>query len=164
MLNKVQQLTVNDYRLFFMDYSGRIQVVDVQRTPNPSSSAISFPALTQLYYAINQNTAINYVFSEFPTLQMHTNYTASYYSLLDPYGNSLDYFKFIFDNQIVITVQVNALTFSVYSYDEPNSVIANATASLGGYLPLLTLTDPIYLSVYNALITSYPFLQYKTVQ
>lgn len=48
---------------------------------------------------------------------MHTNYTASYYSLLDAYGNSLDYFKFIFDNQIVITIQVNGLTFSVYSYN-----------------------------------------------
>jgi hypothetical protein len=29
---------------------------------------------------------------------------------------------------------------------------------------LLSLNDPLYLSVYNALIVNYPFLQYKNVQ
>jgi hypothetical protein len=164
LLNKVQQFSSNDFRLFFLDFSGRIEVVDVQRTTNFSSPYRTFTALTQLYYEINQDTVINYVFSEFPTLQMHVDYTVSYYSLLDGYGNSIDYFKFIFDNQIVVTVQVNGLDFSLYSYNEPDSVVANATAQLGGFLPLLTLADPIYLSVYNSLIANYPFLQYKTVQ
>jgi hypothetical protein len=89
----------------------------VQRTVNISSTFRTFTSLTQLFYVINQDTVINYVFSEFPTLQMHQNYTASTYTLLDANGNSIDYFKFIFDNQIVITVQVNGLTFSVYSYN-----------------------------------------------
>lgn len=63
-----------------------------------------------------------------------------------------------------MTVQINGLTFSLYSYSEPDSVIATATAQLGGFLPLLTFTDPIYVGVYNALIANYPFLQYKNVQ
>lgn len=63
LLNKVQQLSSNDYRLFFLDFSGRIEVMDVQRTPNPSSPLLTFTTLTQLYYAINQDTVINYVFS-----------------------------------------------------------------------------------------------------
>jgi hypothetical protein len=163
LLNKVQQFSSNDYRLFYLDFTGRIEVLDVQRTLNLTSPYRTFTTLTQLYYVINQDTVINYVFSEFPNLQMHQNYTASTYSLLDGSGNSIDYFKFIFDNQIVITIQVNGLTFSVYSYDEPDSAVANSTAQLGGFLPLLTLTDPLYISVYNSLITNYPFLQYKNV-
>ncbi len=31
-------------------------------------------------------------------------------------------------------------------------------------MPLLTLNDPLYTAVYNALITNYPFLQYKSVK
>lgn len=71
LLNKVQQFTSNDYRLFFLDFTGRIEVVDVQRTTNLTSPYRTFTTLTQLYYEINQDTVINYVFSEFPTLQMH---------------------------------------------------------------------------------------------
>jgi hypothetical protein len=43
-------------------------------------------------------------------------------------------------------------------------MIAVATAQLGGYMLLTSLNDPLYLSVYNALIANYPFLQYKNVQ
>lgn len=164
LLNKVQQLSTNDYRLFFLDFTGRINVLDVQRAVNLSSAVRTFTSLTQLYYVINQDTVLNYVFSEFPTLQMHQNYTASTYSLLDGYDNSIDYFKFIFDNQIVITIQVNGLAFSVYSYDQPNSAVAVSTSQLGGFLPLLALTDALYLSVYSALLLKYPFLQHKNVQ
>lgn len=39
-----------------------------------------------------------------------------------------------------------------------------ATAQLGGYKLLTSLNDPLYLSVYNALIAKYPFLQHKNVQ
>jgi hypothetical protein len=164
LLNKVQQLSPNDYRLFYLDFAGNIEVLDVQRTANLTSTFRTFTTLTQLFYVINQDTVINYVFCQFPTLQMHLNYTASTYSLLDGSGNSIDYFKFIFDNQIVITVQVNGLAFSVYTYNEPDTAVAASTAQLGGFLPLLTLTDPLYLSLYAAIIANYPFLQYKNVQ
>jgi hypothetical protein len=164
LLNKVQQLSTNDYRLFYMDFTGKMQVVDVQRTANLSSTLRTFTTLTQLFYVVNQDTVINYVFFEFPTLQMHQNYTTSTYSLLDSGGNSIDYFKFIFDNQIVITIQVNGLAFSVYTYNEPDALVAASTAQLGGFLPLLSLTDSLYLSVYNALLTNYPFLHHKNVQ
>lgn len=116
LLNKVQQLSNNDYRLFYLDFSGKIQVLDVQRSVNLSSPFRTFTSLRQLFYVVNQDTVLNYVFSEFPTLQMHQDYTASSYSLLDADGNSIDYFKFIFGNQIVITIQVDGLTFSVFSY------------------------------------------------
>jgi hypothetical protein len=112
---------------------------------------------------------INYVFSEFPNLQLYDTYTASYYTLYDIYDNSIDYFKFIFDNQVVVIIQVNGLSFSVESYQEPDSIAAatNASAILnlpGGYLPFLTLTDPLYLSVYNYLLSKYAYLAYKNVQ
>lgn len=71
VLNKVQQFTSNDYRLFYLDFTGRIQVMDVQRTPNLTSVYRTFATLTQLYYEINQDTVINYVFSVFPNLQLY---------------------------------------------------------------------------------------------
>ena len=49
ILNKVQQLNNNDYRLFFLDFQGRIDVFDVQKTPGQSNSIV-FTTLTQLYY------------------------------------------------------------------------------------------------------------------
>jgi hypothetical protein len=53
LLNKIQQFTSNDYRLFFLDFAGNIEVIDVQRTPNLSSAYRTFADLTQLYYEIN---------------------------------------------------------------------------------------------------------------
>lgn len=50
ILNKIQQLSSNDYRLFYLDFSGKIQVIDVQRTLNISSTFRTFTTLTQLYY------------------------------------------------------------------------------------------------------------------
>lgn len=71
VLNKVQLLSNNDYRLFYLDFTGKIQVMDVQRTPNITSVYRTFTTLTQLYYEINQDTVINYVFSVFPNLQLY---------------------------------------------------------------------------------------------
>lgn len=167
VLNKVQQFSSNDYRLFYLDFTGRIQVMDVQRTPNLTSVYRTFPTLTQLYYEINQDTVINYVFSVFPNLQLYENYTASYYSIEDSLGNFVDYFKFIFDNQVVVIISVTGLDFSLYSYQEPDSVSSNPAATLNlppGYLPLLTLTDPSYLNSYAYLLLRYPFLAYKNVE
>ncbi len=49
ILNKVQQLNSNDYRLFFLDFKGKIDVLDVQKAPGQSNSVV-FTTLTQLYY------------------------------------------------------------------------------------------------------------------
>jgi hypothetical protein len=49
ILNKVQQLSNNDYRLFFLDFKGKIDVLDVQKVPG-QSNLIVFTTLTQLYY------------------------------------------------------------------------------------------------------------------
>ena len=83
MLNKVQQMSSNDYRLFFINFSGAILVVDVQRVTNTSSPNLSFLSLTELFYQINQGTVINYVFSLFPKLQLNSNYTVNYYTIFD---------------------------------------------------------------------------------
>ena len=167
VLNKVQQFSSNDYRLFYLDFTGRIQVMDVQRTPNLTSIYRTFSTLTQLYYEINQDTVINYVFSVFPSLQLYENYTASYYSLDNGLGNIVDYFKFIFDNHVVVIISVTGLDFALYSYQEPDSVSVNAAATMNlppGYLPLLSLTDPSYLCSYAYLLLRYPFLVYKNVE
>lgn len=107
------------------------------------------------------------MFSEFPYLQNYQNYTASYYTLVDSNNISTDYFKFIFDNQVVVVIAVCGLNFSLFSYQEPDSISTDPAATLnipGGYLPLLTLTDPIYLSAYSFLVSNYPFLIYKNVE
>ena len=91
-------------------------------------------------------------------------YTASYYSLFDQAGNELDYFKFIFDNQIIVIVQISGLTFSLYSYEEPDPSGPAQPNPVGGYLPLLKLTDPIYLKALAALTKKYTFLSNKNVE
>ena len=96
-------------------------------------------------------------------MQQRQTYVASYYTLLDVNSNPIDYFKFIFDNQVIVIIQVNGLDFSLNSYQEPNNVNTTTPSPSACYLPLLILTDPIYLVVYNLLISKYPFLAYKYV-
>jgi hypothetical protein len=76
----------------------------------------------------------------------------------------LDYFKFIFDNQIIVIVQISGLTFSLYSYEEPDPSGPAQPNPVGGYLPLLKLTDPIYLKALSALTKKYTFLSNKNVE
>ena len=101
VLNKVQQQSSNDYRLFYINFDGSIFVIDAQRTTNPSSPNLSFLTLTQIYYQINQDTVLNYVFSLFPNLQLHNNYTVNFYSTINPLGNSSDFYKFVFDSKVI---------------------------------------------------------------
>ena len=68
ILNEAQQLSSNDYRLFYMSFGGAMYVQDIQRTANTTSSNWVFPNLTQLYYQVNENTVINYVFSLFVSI------------------------------------------------------------------------------------------------
>lgn len=68
---------------------------------------------------------------------------------------------------MVVIISVAGLDFSLYSYQEPDSVSTNPTATLNlppGYLPLLTLNDPSYLISYAYLLLRYPFLTYKNVE
>jgi hypothetical protein len=50
-----------------------------------------------------------------------------------------------------VIVQINGLTFSLYSYEEPDPSGPAQPNPLGGYLPLLKMTDPNYLKAYAAL-------------
>lgn len=119
---------------------------------------------------------MNYIFSQFPNLQQHLNYTSSYYSIFNSDDSELDYYKFIFDSKIVVIIQINGLDLSLFSYQQPDNVISlsssnnfnspniyNAPVALDSYLPFLNLQDPIYLTAYNFLLSFYPFLKYKTV-
>ena len=65
--------------------------------------------------------------------------------------------KNIFDNQIIVIVQISGLTFSLYSYEEPDPSAPAQPNPVGGYLPLLKLTDPIYLKALSALTKKYTF-------
>jgi len=78
-------------------------VQDIQRISNASSTNWVFPNLTQLSYQINENTVINYVFSLFPNFQLHATYTINFYSIFSG-GSYQDYYKFIFDSQIIVIV------------------------------------------------------------
>lgn len=174
VLNKVQQQSSNDYRLFYINFDGSIFVIDAQRTTNPSSPNLSFLTLTQIYYQINQDTVLNYVFSLFPNLQLHNNYTVNFYSTINPLGNSSDFYKFVFDSKVIVIISVNGLTLALNTYQEPDNVynllsnnINTSTTTqtiLGGYLAFVNLQDATYLACYQQLLNQYPFLSTKTVQ
>jgi len=91
---------------------------------------------------------------------------------MDNIGNFNDYYKFIFDTQIIVIIEVKDLYLNLYSYEEPDNLInlinqpkTNTTApSLpGGYLPFLNLNDALYLKVYRYLIAQYPILATKNI-
>jgi hypothetical protein len=63
-----------------------------------------------------------------------------------------------------VIVQINGLTFSLYSYEEPDPSGPAQPNPLGGYLPLLKMTDPNYLKAYAALTKKYTFLANKNVE
>ncbi len=135
---------------------------DVQRVPD--STTLSFPNLTQLYYQINENTVINYVFSLFHRLQLHSSYTVNYYTVLDANGNANNYYKFIFDSQIIVVVQVQGIALTLYSYEEPDNVVTLPVNQVGGYLPLAHLQSSSYLTAKNYLLQQYSYLQGKNLE
>lgn len=161
-LNQVQQLSSNIYRFFYIAGDGKIHVKDVQRVPD--STTLTFPILTQLAYQINENTVINYIFSLFPRLQLHSSYTLNFYTMLDLKGYPKDYYKFIFDSQIIVIIQVDGTSLSLYSYDEPDNVIPIPANQVGGYLPLPNLQDSYYVTGKNYLLQTYTFLTGKTLE
>lgn len=156
-LNQVQQLTSNIYRFFYISHDGSINVKDVQRVPD--STSLSFPNLTQLYYQINENTVINYIFSLFHRLQLHSSYTVNYYTVL-----TNAYYKFRFDSQIIVVVQVQGIALTLYSYEEPDNVVTLPANQVGGYLPLAHLQSSTYLTAKNYLLQQYSYLQGKNLQ
>lgn len=110
---------------------------------------------------------INYVFSLFPRLQMYTTYFVNYYTITDTSATSRDYYKFVFDSQIIVVVQINGLNLILFSYQEPDNVVnlpSSPSSVAGGYLPLLNLNDPTYLQAKQLVIQSYPFLNNKIVE
>lgn len=164
ILNEVQQTSSNDYRLYYMSITGAMYVQDVQRTPNTSSSNWVFPTLTQLFYQINENTVINYVFSIFPSFQLHSTYTINFYTIYTG-GLEQNFYKFIFDSQIIVIVLAQGTTLSLHSYEEPDNVVALVQGQgVGGYVPFVSLDDPIYLEVYQYIIQQYPYLATKRVE
>ena len=164
ILNEVQQTSSNDYRLFYMGIAGEMYVQDVQRAPNTSSSNWVFPTLTQLFYQINENTVINYVFSLFPNFQLHATYTINFYTIYTG-GLEQNFYKFIFDSQIIVIVLAQGTKLSLHSYEEPDNVVALVQGQgVGGYLPFVSLDDPIYLEVYQYIIQQYPYLATKEVE
>ena len=120
-------------------------VQDIQRTANTSSSNWVFPNLTQLNYQINENTVINYVFSLFPNFQLNAAYTINFYTIYSG-GLEQQFYKFIFDSQIIVIVSVQGTQLNLYSYEEPDNVAALVQGQgLGGYIPFVNLDDPTYL-------------------
>jgi hypothetical protein len=98
---------------------------------------------------------------------------------MDSQSNLVDYFKFIFDAQIIVIIEIKILVLNLYSYEEPDNLLklvnppkttttttttTNSTTLVpGGYMPFLNLNDPNYLKVYNFLITQYPILVNKNI-
>lgn len=151
--------------MFYINFKGEIYVKDVQRTDNLSSVHFSFANLTQLYYGITENTVVNYVFSLFPKFQLHLGYTINSYLDFNANGVELQYYKFIFDSQIVVVVEVQGLDLSLFSYEEPDNIDDLSTGfPFGGFLPLADLQDTLYLEVYQHVLGSYQMLATKTVQ
>lgn len=110
---------------------------------------------------------INYVFSLFPRLQMYTTYFVNYYTITDSNGTAKDYYKFVFDSQIIVVIQIDGLSLILFSYQEPDNVVnipANPSLLAGGFLPLLNLNDPTYLQTKQFVVQSYPFLSNKIVE
>ena len=110
---------------------------------------MTFPNLTKLSYQINFNTVINFVFSLFPQLQLYTTYTSNLYTITDSLGTDRDYYKYVFDSQLVVIVEVLGDELTLFSYDEPDNVynIDTSSSVVGGYLPYSTLDHPEYLEI-----------------
>jgi hypothetical protein len=96
---------------------------------------------------------------------------------MDSQSNLVDYFKFIFDAQIIVIIEIKSLVLNLYSYEEPDNLLklvnppktttttttSSTTLVPGGYMPFLNLNDPNYLKVYNFLIAQYPILVNKNI-
>jgi hypothetical protein len=62
-------------------------------------------------------------------------------------------------------VEVQGLQLALFSYQEPDNIVDLGSGSgLGGFLPLVNLQDVTYQQVYQMIVSSYPFLQTKTVE
>lgn len=87
ILNKIEQLSPNVYRFYYINFVGGIFVIDVQKSTSPQdANLIAFLDLESIMYMIDENTALNYVFSQYPRLQSQTSYAVNYYSTFDSLG------------------------------------------------------------------------------
>ena len=50
VLNKIQPLSPNDLRFYFINFNGQIYAIDIQKSPLPRPTGTSFPTITQIFY------------------------------------------------------------------------------------------------------------------